>query len=161
MTERWACRLVLQPRGTQRYQPTRREDEDRLTQAIVALAKQYGRYGYPTPTTKTCRWGPRIAGSPRCSSTPVGELVSIESNESPPRGRRPVSFPTNQDLVRGDPCLWGPRGLTFPPSAGRVLSQLSQYDCAASWVNSPQGAARGHRVVRRHSVCVTPHIEKN
>jgi putative transposase len=30
----------------QRYQPTQRNDEDRLTQAIVALASQYGRYGY-------------------------------------------------------------------------------------------------------------------
>jgi hypothetical protein len=37
---------VNQPRGTQRYQPTKREDEDRLTQAIVELASQYGRYGY-------------------------------------------------------------------------------------------------------------------
>jgi transposase InsO family protein len=46
MSERWACRLVNQPRGTQRYRPTQREDEDRLTQAIIVLAKQYGRYGY-------------------------------------------------------------------------------------------------------------------
>jgi len=37
---------VNQPRGTQRYQPTQREDEDRLTQAIISLASQYGRYGY-------------------------------------------------------------------------------------------------------------------
>jgi putative transposase len=29
-----------QPRGTQRYRPTQREDEDQLTQAIIALAKQ-------------------------------------------------------------------------------------------------------------------------
>ncbi len=35
-----------QPRGTQRYRPTQREDEDRLTQAIIQLASQYGRYGY-------------------------------------------------------------------------------------------------------------------
>ena len=46
MSERRACQLVNQPRGTQRYQPTQREDEDRLTQAIIVLAKQYGRYGY-------------------------------------------------------------------------------------------------------------------
>ena len=46
MSERWACRVVKQPRGTQRYRPTQREDEDRLTQAIVVLAGQYGRYGY-------------------------------------------------------------------------------------------------------------------
>ncbi len=31
MSERWACRLVNQPRDTQRYRPTQREDEDRLT----------------------------------------------------------------------------------------------------------------------------------
>jgi hypothetical protein len=47
MSERRACRLVNQPRGTQRYQLTQREDEDALTEAIVELARQYGRYGYP------------------------------------------------------------------------------------------------------------------
>jgi putative transposase len=46
LSERHACRLVRQPRGTQRYQPTQHNDEDRLTQDIVALASQYGRYGY-------------------------------------------------------------------------------------------------------------------
>jgi transposase InsO family protein len=46
LSERRACRLVGQPRGTQRYQPTQRHDEDRLTQAIIALAGQYGRFGY-------------------------------------------------------------------------------------------------------------------
>lgn len=46
LSERWACRLVNQPRGTQRYRPTQREDEDQLTQAIIELARQYGRYGY-------------------------------------------------------------------------------------------------------------------
>jgi transposase InsO family protein len=33
-------------RGTQRYIPTQRDDEDRLTRAIIELASQYGRYGY-------------------------------------------------------------------------------------------------------------------
>lgn len=46
LSERHACRLVGQPRGTQRYQPTQRDDEDRLTQAIIAVASEYGRYGY-------------------------------------------------------------------------------------------------------------------
>jgi hypothetical protein len=41
-----ACRLVGQPRGTQRYSVIVRADEDALTQAILALAAQYGRYGY-------------------------------------------------------------------------------------------------------------------
>jgi transposase InsO family protein len=46
LSERRSCRLLHQPRGTQRYQPTQRQDEGRLTQAIIALACQYGRYGY-------------------------------------------------------------------------------------------------------------------
>jgi transposase InsO family protein len=37
---------VRQWRGTQRYLPLRRTDEDQLTQAILALAGKYGRYGY-------------------------------------------------------------------------------------------------------------------
>jgi hypothetical protein len=41
-----ACRIVGQPRGTQRYTTIVRADEDALTQAIIALASQYGRYGY-------------------------------------------------------------------------------------------------------------------
>ncbi len=43
VSERRACQLVNQPRGMQRYQPTQREDEDRLTQAIIVFASQYGR----------------------------------------------------------------------------------------------------------------------
>ena len=46
LSERRACRIVSQPRGTQRYAPTVRADEDALTRAIVALASEYGRYGY-------------------------------------------------------------------------------------------------------------------
>ena len=46
VSERRACRVVRQWRGTQRYQPLRRTDEDELTQAILALGVKYGRYGY-------------------------------------------------------------------------------------------------------------------
>ena len=46
LSQRRACRLVNQPRGTQRYQATQCEDEDALTRAVVELASQYGRYGY-------------------------------------------------------------------------------------------------------------------
>ena len=46
LSERQACRLVGQPRGTQRYSVIVRTDEDALTRAIVELASQYGRYGY-------------------------------------------------------------------------------------------------------------------
>ena len=40
------CRLLFQWRGTQRYRSTVRNNEDALTRAIIALASEYGRYGY-------------------------------------------------------------------------------------------------------------------
>jgi hypothetical protein len=46
VSERRACRLIGQPRTTQRRQLKIRSDEKRLTAAIIRLAKRYGRYGY-------------------------------------------------------------------------------------------------------------------
>jgi len=46
MSERRACRLVDQWRATQRYRPIERTDEGALTEAIIQLASEYGRYGY-------------------------------------------------------------------------------------------------------------------
>jgi putative transposase len=46
VSERIACRVADQSRSTQRYLPLLRRDEDALTQAVIALAGQYGRYGY-------------------------------------------------------------------------------------------------------------------
>jgi putative transposase len=46
VSERHACRVLDQPRTTQRYQPILADDEDALTAAIIRLASLYGRYGY-------------------------------------------------------------------------------------------------------------------
>ena len=46
LSERTACRIVGQPRGTQRYVPTLKPDEDELTRNIVRIASKYGGYGY-------------------------------------------------------------------------------------------------------------------
>ena len=46
VSERRACSVVGQPRATQRRTPKIRQDEAALTEAIVRLAKKYGRYGY-------------------------------------------------------------------------------------------------------------------
>ena len=48
---------MKQWRGTQRYLPLRRTDEDELTQAILALAAKYGRYGYRRTTAELRRQG--------------------------------------------------------------------------------------------------------
>ena len=46
VSERRACRVLRQHRSTQRKAPRGRDDEEALTADIVALASQYGRYGY-------------------------------------------------------------------------------------------------------------------
>lgn len=46
ISQRLACRILDQPRGTQRYEFIPRQDEDELTRAIISLAGKYGRYGY-------------------------------------------------------------------------------------------------------------------
>ena len=58
LSERHACRLVQQWRGTQRYVPIQRVDEDALTRDIVTLASEYGRYGYRriTALLRTAGW---------------------------------------------------------------------------------------------------------
>jgi putative transposase len=46
VSERHACPLLGQWRGTQRYEVIYRSDEDALTREILTLASEYGRYGY-------------------------------------------------------------------------------------------------------------------
>jgi len=46
VSERRACRVVGQPRSTQRYNKRPADDEDFLTSRIIELASRYGRYGY-------------------------------------------------------------------------------------------------------------------
>ena len=46
VSERRACRTLGQHRSTQRQVPQGRADEERLTDDIIELADQYGRYGY-------------------------------------------------------------------------------------------------------------------
>ena len=46
VSERLACRVLGQHRSTQRKAPKGRTDDAALTADIVALATEYGRYGY-------------------------------------------------------------------------------------------------------------------
>jgi putative transposase len=46
VSERRACAALGQHRSTQRKMPRGAEDEERLTDDIVDLARTYGRYGY-------------------------------------------------------------------------------------------------------------------
>ncbi len=46
ISERRACRLLAQPRSSQRYAQRQASDEEALAARIVALATRFGRYGY-------------------------------------------------------------------------------------------------------------------
>jgi len=46
VSERRACKVLTQARATQRYRIKPPDDEGKLTEAIINLASQYGRYGY-------------------------------------------------------------------------------------------------------------------
>jgi len=104
MSERRACQLVCQPRGTQRYQPTQREDEDRLTQAIVSLASQYGRYGYPPQRRRPVAGDP---GPAHHGAVAAGGLASWQGSS------RKNLHPTDEDLSVGAP-VWRREGLKVP-----------------------------------------------
>lgn len=46
VSQRRACCVISQPRSTQRYERTIKNDEPVLVKRMIELAKQYGRYGY-------------------------------------------------------------------------------------------------------------------
>jgi putative transposase len=60
VSERRACRILRQPRSTQRYAPIERDDEKPLTRRIVELASAFGRYGYRRITALLRREGWRV-----------------------------------------------------------------------------------------------------
>jgi putative transposase len=68
VSERRACRVIGQPRSTQRRLPQTPDDEVMLTADIVELATRYGRYGYRRITALLRHGAPSGA---------CGERVSI------------------------------------------------------------------------------------
>ncbi len=60
VTERRACRVLGQPRSTQRHRVGVCEGEARLVARIVELARAYGRYGYRRITALLHREGWRV-----------------------------------------------------------------------------------------------------
>ena len=82
MSERHACRLLGQWRGTQRYEGIDRTDEDALTRAIIELASEYGRYGYRRITIKL-----REAGWPVGKDRGVQRIWQREGLKVPQKQR--------------------------------------------------------------------------
>jgi len=57
VSERRVCRVLSQPRSTQRYLPGVRDGEALLTERMIGLATKYGRYGYRRITALLQREG--------------------------------------------------------------------------------------------------------
>ncbi len=57
VSERRICRVLSQPRSTQRYLPRVRDGEALLTKRMIELATKYGRYGYRRITALLQREG--------------------------------------------------------------------------------------------------------
>ncbi len=76
----WGC-----PEARNAIGPTQREDEDALTQAIVALASQYGRYGYRRITALLQRAGWQV-GKDRVELIWRREGLKVPKQQKP-RGR--------------------------------------------------------------------------
>ena len=85
ISERHACRLLGQWRGTQRYEGIYRADEDELTRAIIALASEYGRYGYRR-ITALLREAGRPVGKDRVQCIWRREGLKVPQKQRP-RGR--------------------------------------------------------------------------
>lgn len=60
VSERRVCRVLGQPRSTQRYKKRVSQDEEILTARMVALASEYGRYGYRRITAMLHQEGWRV-----------------------------------------------------------------------------------------------------
>jgi hypothetical protein len=85
LSERHACRLLGQWRGTQRYAAVFRRDEDALTRAIIALATKYGRYGYRR-ITALLRMAGGAVGKDRVQRIWWREGLKVPQRQKP-RGR--------------------------------------------------------------------------
>jgi putative transposase len=84
VSERHACRLLGQWRRTQRYAAIPRIDEDALTEAIVALASAYGRYGYRRITALLQRAGWQV-GKDRVQRIWRREGLKVPQKQRPRR----------------------------------------------------------------------------
>ena len=127
ISERWVCRLLFQWRGTQRFQPTERNDEDALTKAIIALASEYGRYGYRRITSLLREAGWRV-GKDRVERIWRREGLKVPRRQRP-RGRLWLG---DGSCIRLRPAhrnhVWSYDFVSGLTSDGRTLRMLTMID---------------------------------
>ena len=86
VSERRACKALGQHRSTQRKTPKGRDDEAALTADIVALARQYGRYGYRKIAALLRSWPGWVVNDKRVERIWRQEGLKVPAKQ-PKRGR--------------------------------------------------------------------------
>ena len=86
VSERRACTALGQHRSTQRKTPRGRDDEAALTADIVALARQYGRYGYRKIAELLRSWPGWVVNDKRVERIWRQEGLKVPAKQ-PKRGR--------------------------------------------------------------------------
>jgi transposase InsO family protein len=132
VSERRACRVLGQPRSTQRYRVRLADDEAIVTAAIVALARQYVRYGYRTIWAMLRQLGWRV-NHKRVERIWRREGLKIPKKQ-PKRGRLWLD---DGSVVRLRPCwkvhIWAydfVRARTHDGKAFRMLTVIDEYSRA-------------------------------
>jgi putative transposase len=145
VSERHACRLLGQWRGTQRYQGLYRADEDALTRAIIDLASEFGRYGYRRITEELHKAGWQV-GHDRVQRIWRREGLKVPQKQRP-RGRLWLN---DGSCVRLRPewrnHIWAydfVKAMTHDGRALRLLVLLDEYtrECLAIRVARRLGSA--------------------
>ena len=135
VSERRACRVLSQPRSTQRHRCIAAPDEDALTRAIVTLAGRFGRYGYRRVTALLRRAGWRV-NHKRVERIWRREGLRVPQKQ-PKRGRLWLN---DGSCVRLRPCspnhVWAydfVQARTHDGRAFRLLTVIDEYtrECLA------------------------------
>lgn len=106
VSERFACRVLGQHRSTQRKVAKPRTDEVALTTDIVALAEQYGRYGYRCITALLRSSGWIVKARRRDNRSLLDQIVERHSlggwrfKKEPPI-LTPVDDETRDSVIKG------------------------------------------------------------
>jgi putative transposase len=135
LSERHACRLLGQGRGTQRYEGVARSDEGALRKAVIALATKYGRYGYRRITALLRSAGWRV-GKDRVQRIWRREGLKVPQKQKP----RARLWLNDGSCVRQRPVrpnhVWSydfVSAITHDGRALRILTLIDEYtrECLA------------------------------
>ncbi len=122
-SERRACILVRQPRGTQRYSPQEDPTEERLVKRLHALAVRFPRYGYRRLTDKLQEAGWRVNRKRihrLCKQE--GLKVFKRQRRRKKQGKQPLQVATRKNQV------WSYDFLYDQTANGRTIKLLTVLD---------------------------------